>query len=217
VIQGSDEWFAARLGRVTASRVADVVATTKSGWGASRANYMAELICERLTGQSAEKFTNGPMQWGVEKEAEARNAYAWRMDLEVTQVGFIEHPTIAQAGCSPDGIMDNPSHFGLVEIKCPTSATHIETLLGGAVPAKYITQIQFQMACIGSATWCDFVSFDPRLPPAMQLFIKRVTRDDDAIAMLEKHVTTFLKELDAKLCALRSAYDLTASLKASVA
>jgi putative phage-type endonuclease len=209
MIQGDAEWIAARLGRVTASRVADVVARTKSGFSSSRANYMAELICERLTGQPAEKFTNGPMQWGVEKEAEARDAYVWKRDREVIQVGFIPHPTIGMSGASPDGLISN---VGMVEIKCPLSSTHIDTLLSGAVPAKYITQIQWQIACC-ERNWCDFVSYDPRLPPAMQLFVTSIWRDDAMIADLEKHVVAFLEELDAKLCALRSAYDLNAVLK----
>jgi putative phage-type endonuclease len=216
MIQGSQEWIDARLGKVTASRVADVVATTKSGWGASRANYMAELICERLTGQPAERYTNGPMQWGVEKEAEARDAYAWRTDTAVDLVGFIPHPHIPMSGASPDGLIK--AGGGILEIKAPNTSTHIETLLSGSVPTKYITQMQWQMACAGDWYWFgDFVSYDPRLPDAMKLFIKRVPRDDDAITMLEKHVTTFLEELDAKLCALKSAYDLTASLRESAA
>jgi putative phage-type endonuclease len=211
MIQGDTEWIAARLGKVTASRVADLMAKTKTGWGSSRANYMSELICERLTGQPAEKFTNGPMLWGSEKEAEARDAYVWRTDETVYPIGFVTHERIPMAGASPDGMIEGG---GILEIKAPNTATHIETLLVGTVPARYITQMQFQMACTG-CLFGDFVSYDPRLPDAMQLFIKRVMRDDTMIVELEKHVVAFLEELDAKLCALRSAYDLTASLKES--
>lgn len=203
IIQGSPEWFAARLGRVTASRVADVVAKTKTGWGASRANYMAELIAERLTGEPAEKFSNAAMQWGTEKEPDARAAYEFRTDAEVTQVGFVAHPSIPMAGASPDGMVGD---VGLIEIKCPNTATHLDTLLSRAVPGKYVTQMQWQMACAGRQ-WCDFVSYDPRLPESMRVFVQRVPRDADLIASLEKEVADFLSELDAKLAQLVAAYE----------
>lgn len=202
VIQGSAEWLAMRAGKVTASRVADVIARTKTGWGASRANYMAELICERLTGQPAPSFTNAAMQWGTEKEPEARAAYEFRFNCDVEQIGFVPHPTIAMSGASPDGLVGDD---GLIEIKCPNSATHIETLLSGSVPAKYITQMQFQMACTGRA-WCDFVSYDPRLPPAMQLWTDRVHRDINAIEDMEGLIRSFLGEVDSKVAALIAEY-----------
>lgn len=204
IIQGSPEWHALRCGKVTASRVADVVAKTKTGWGAGRANYMAELIAERLTGEPAEKFTNAAMSWGTEKEPEARMAYAFRTDANVVEVGFEPHPTIAMSGASPDGLVDA---FGLVEIKCPNTATHIETLLGSIVPGKYMTQMLWQMACTGRA-WCDFVSFDPRMPEEMRLFIKRVPRDEGRIAELERDVREFIAELDAKVAALTASYGI---------
>lgn len=204
ILQGSPEWFAIRCGKVTASRVSAVVARTKTGWGASRANYMAELVAERLTGAVAEGYSNAAMQWGTDMEPEARRAYEFYRDVDVVQVGFVVHPRIEQSGASPDGIV---SDDGLVEIKCPNTATHIDTLLSATVPGKYATQMQWQMACTGRR-WCDFVSFDPRMPEAMQLFVKRVQRDDEAIAELEKLVTAFLEELDAKVAALRTAYEL---------
>jgi len=200
--QRSPEWFAARLGKVTASRVADVVAKTKSGWGASRANYMAELVAERLTGASGERFTNAAMQWGTDKEPEARAAYVFAQEVEVEEVGFVQHPRIAMSGASPDG---HVGEDGMLEVKCPNTATHIETLIGQAVPGKYITQMQWQMACTGRQ-WCDFVSFDPRMPPAMQMFMRRVQRDDAMIAELEADVIAFLAELDAKVAALEAIY-----------
>ena len=203
IIQSTPEWFAIRCGRVTASRVADVVAKTKTGWGASRANYMAELIAERLTGEPAEKFSNAAMQWGTEKEPEARAAYEFRTNAEVVQVGFVEHPSIPMTGASPDGLVDVP---GLLEIKCPSTATHLDTLLSQTVPGKYITQVQWQMACTGRE-WCDFVSYDPRLPESMRVFIKRVPRDAELIASLEKEVSDFLSELDAKLAQLVAIYE----------
>ncbi len=202
IIQGSAEWHALRVGKVTASRVADVIARTKSGWGASRANYMAELIAERLTGEPAEKFTNAAMAWGTEKEPDARAAYEFFRDAQVAEVGFIEHPSILMAGASPDGLVGDA---GLVEIKCPNTATHLDTLLTQAIPARYVTQMTWQMACAGRA-WCDFVSFDPRLPETMSLFVKRVERDDSLIASLEKDVSDFLDELAQKLGQLNSLY-----------
>jgi putative phage-type endonuclease len=204
IIQGSPEWHAIRLGKVTASRVADVVAKTKSGLSASRANYMAELIAERLTGEPAEKFTNAAMTWGTEKEPDARAAYEFRTDATVTEIGFVIHPKIEASGASPDGLVGDD---GLIEIKCPNTATHLETLLGQAVPGKYDTQIQFQMACTGRA-YCDFVSYDPRMPENMRLFIKRVTRDDKRINELETEVAAFLLEMSVKLSQLNSLYGL---------
>lgn len=204
IIQGTDEWKALRLGKVTASRVADVVAKTKTGYGASRANYLAQLIAERLTNTVAESYTNAAMQHGTETEPEARTAYEFYQGVSVTEIAFVPHPKIDQAGCSPDGLV---SDDGLVEIKCPNTATHLETLLGQAVPSKYDVQMQFQMACTGRA-WCDFVSYDPRMPENMRLFIKRVMRDDKRIAELETEVAAFLLEMAVKLSQLNSLYGL---------
>lgn len=201
--QGSPEWFAERLGKVTASRVADVIAKTKSGPAASRANYMAQLVCERLTGEAAESFTSKEMQWGTDQEPNARSAYEFRMDATVELVGFVSHPRIGDSGASPDGLV---AADGLVEIKCPNTATHIETLLGRAVPGKYITQIQWQLACTGRK-WCDYVSFDPRMPESMSLFVARVERDPKMITDLEGEVFKFLDELAFKVAELELRYN----------
>ena len=200
IIQGTNAWFEARLGRVTASRVADVIAKTKSGYSTSRDNYMAQLICERLTGQKGESFTNAAMQWGTETEPLARSAYEAYADLMVEEVAFVQHPKIEMAGASPDGLV---GLFGMLEIKCPNTATHIDTLLTQTVPTKYITQMQWQMRCC-ERQWCDFVSFDPRLPQDLQLFIKRVEFDASYVAMLEEEVTSFLKELELKVSKLNN-------------
>lgn len=198
VEQGTPEWFAARLGNVTASRVADVIAKTKSGYSASRENYMAQLICERMTGTVAESYTNAAMQWGIEQEQYARAAYESFADVLVDQVGYVQHPRIERAGASPDGLV---GLFGLLEIKSPQSNTHIETLITEQVPTKYITQMQWQMLCTGRA-WCDFVSFDPRLPNGLQMFVKRVEFDTEYAATLEIEVVKFLAELDTKISKL---------------
>jgi putative phage-type endonuclease len=193
--QRSEEWFAARLGKVTASRVADVIAKTKSGYNTSRDNYMAQLVCERLTGQQGESFTNAAMQHGTETEPLARSAYEAYADLMVEEVGFVQHPKIEMAGASPDGLV---GLFGMLEIKCPNTATHIDTLLSQSVPTKYLTQMQWQMRCC-ERQWCDYVSFDNRLPTELQLFVKRVEFDALYVATLEEEVNLFLKELDNKV------------------
>ena len=193
--QRSDAWFTARLGKVTASRVADVIAKTKSGYSASRDNYMAQLICERLTGQQGESFTNSAIQHGIDCEPLARSAFEAYADVMVEEVGFVPHPRIRDSGASPDGLV---GLFGMLEIKCPNTATHIDTLLTQTVPGKYITQMQWQMRCC-ERKWCDFVSFDPRLPQDLQLFIKRVDFDSVYVAMLEKEVNSFLEELVDKI------------------
>jgi len=196
--QRTDQWFSARIGKVTASRVADVVAKTKSGYSASRDNYMAQLVCERLTGKPTEGFSSTAMQWGTDTEPLARAAYEAKMDVLVDEVGFIDHPSIVNSGASPDGLVGID---GLIEIKCPNTATHIDTLLSQTVPKKYADQIFWQMACT-NRDWCDFVSYDPRLPPDLQLFIKRIPRDDKYIQLLEAEVIEFLTETAHKVAQL---------------
>ena len=193
--QRTDDWFAARLGKVTASRVSEVIA---KGKGATREGYMADLIVERLTGQRVGGFTTVHMEWGTEQEPHARAAYSAHTGELVEEVGFIDHPRIANSGASPDGLVGD----GLVEIKCPATATHLDTLLAGTVPSKYVPQMQWQMACTGRA-FCDFASYDPRLPDHLRLFVKRVPRDDDYIKALEGEVTFFLSELEEKLSKLQ--------------
>jgi len=203
VEQRTEEWFKARLGKVTASRVADVLAKTKTGVSASRANYLTELVVERLTGQQAELYMNDAMQWGTDTEPQARMAYEAHKSVLVDEVGFIDHSSIAMFGCSPDGLVGDD---GLIEIKCPNSKTAIETILSGKAPSKYIPQMQTQMAVTGRA-WCDFVSFDPRLPEDLQLFVVRVNRDDEYIANLEKEVSAFLQEVDETVTKLKGLKD----------
>jgi len=197
--QGTPEWFAIRCGKVTASRVADIIATTKSGYSASRANYEAQLICEILTGKPAESFTNSAMQWGTDTEPLARAQYELKTGNMVDQVGFVVHPTIEQSGASPDGLIRTE---GAIEIKCPQTNTHLDTLLNQTVPGKYITQIQWQLACT-QRKWCDFVSYDPRLPENLALFIKRVDADVAMIESLESEVKKFLVSVNDKVNKLR--------------
>lgn len=208
--QGSADWFAIRCGKVTASRVADVIAKTKTGPSASRLNYAAQLIAERLTGTVAESYSNAAMAWGTEQEPEARLAYEFRTDAEVEPVAFVTHPLIAMSGASPDGLIGID---GMLEIKCPNTATHIETLRGQSIPGKYQTQMLWQMACTGRQ-WCDFVSFDPRMPEEMRLFVQRLERDDTRISELEDEVMAFLVEIDTTVAELTRLYGLPDAMAA---
>lgn len=202
LVQGSEQWRQARCGSLGASRVAEAIAKTKTGWGASRANVMADLVVERLTGVPVEGFTNDAMRWGTEQEPFARREYEERNLCPVVEVGLIRHPTIAGTHASPDGLIEDD---GLLEIKCPQAQAHIETLLSRTIPSKYETQIHWQLACTGRA-WCDYVSYHPKMPEPMSMFVMRLHRDDDRIADLEKQVASFLKEVDIKVADLRTLY-----------
>jgi len=190
--QGSDDWFAARLGRVTASRVADVMTKTKSGYGAGRKNYMMELLCQRLTGNREEGFTNAAMQRGTDMEPIARGRYEIENDILVDEIGIVNHPSIDNFAASPDGLVGED---GLIEIKVPNTATHIAFLQSGRIPPKYQTQMTVQMLCT-ERNWCDFVSFDDRLPDHLQYRCVRFELDADRAKEITDEVESFLKELD---------------------
>ena len=195
IIQGTPEWLALRAGKVTASRVADILAKTKTGVSASRGNYLIQLAIERATGQIEPSFTNEAMQWGIDNEAQARVAYEVQSGHFVDQVPFVDHPNIDGFGCSPDGLVGN---VGLCEIKCPNSATHWSYIKANAPPNKYFIQMQAQMACT-QTEWCDFISFDPRMPERSQLLIVRVERDNAYIAEMEEAVKQFLSEVQIEV------------------
>jgi putative phage-type endonuclease len=199
-LQRTEAWRQQRLGAVTASRIADVVARTKTGWGASRANYAAELIAERLTGVSAESYQSAAMKRGTELEAEAIALYGFAYAVDVVECGFVPHPKIAMSGASPDGLVGAD---GLVEVKVPNTSTHIDTLLGGSIARGYLLQMQWQLACTGRE-WCDFVSYDPRMPVELQLHRTRVPRDPFAITDLAAAVVEFLAEIDCRVAKLES-------------
>lgn len=202
IVQRSPEWFAVRLGKVTASRVGDLTARTRTGWSASRSNYLNQLLAERLSLESAPTPVSSAMQWGIDHEADARLAYQLYADTDVLECGFVDHPAIAMSGASPDGMVGDD---GLVELKCPTTVTHLTTLLEEQVPERHLPQIHWQLSCTGRE-WCDFVSFDPRLAGTAGLFVKRVYRDDAKLAELEGQVEEFLAELDALVVLLDSRY-----------
>ena len=199
MIQGSPEWFASRLGKVTASRITDVMAKVKSGEATSRANYRAELVAERLSGESEEGFVSSAMERGTELEPFARAAYEARKLVLVDQVGLIDHPDIPMSGASPDGLVGD---YGLVEIKCPYTAIHIGYMTAGIPPAKYQPQMLWQMACT-EREWCDFASYDPRLPGNLSLFVVRFERDDKRIKEMEAEVIRFLDEVNETVEKLR--------------
>lgn len=188
--QRSEEWFQARLGKVTASRVADVLAKIKSGESASRRNYKIQLVSERLTGERQETYVNQAMQDGIDREQFARDRYVQQFG-EVEEVGFIQHPTL-EAGASPDGLIGTD---GIIEIKCPMGSTHTETLMTQEVPSKYVPQIQFQLLVTGRK-WCDFVSYNPMFPENLQVFVRRVFANKEYQQELEDEVKQFLKEVD---------------------
>ena len=193
--QGSKEWFDARCGKVTASRVADLSARTRNGYSSLRATYMSELLVERITGLPVEKYKTPAMEWGTAHEKTAREVYEGLHGNLVQTIGFVPHPSIENSGCSPDGLVDDD---GLIEIKCPNTSTHLETVMSGEIPDKYIPQMMWQMACTGRQ-WCDFISFDPRVPPKLALFTQRIERDDSRIADLEAEVVKFINELNDKI------------------
>ncbi len=200
ILQSDPLWATARIGLVTASRISDVLARTKTGWGAARANYAAELVAERLTGTAAPRFTNDAMRWGTETEPQARAAYEFRSDVTCGPAALVKHDKIKWAGATPDGFVEAD---GLVEFKCPNTSTHIETLLGGGIPEKYRLQMQWQMACTNRA-WCDFVSFDPRMPEDMRFFVRRFERDEALIGNTEREVEKFIDEINETIEALKA-------------
>lgn len=192
--QRSEEWLKARLGIATGSKFGDIVAVTRSGYAACRKNYAAELLIERLTGRNTEYFESPAMAWGTKYEPSARLAYELHTGNEVEETGFWKLHDL-DAGASPDGLVGTD---GLLEIKCPNTATHLETLSTKKIPRQYVAQVQGQM-WVTERQWCDFVSFDPRLPENAQMIIIRVNRDDVYINNLKDEVTSFLNEVEAQV------------------
>ena len=193
--QGTPEWHELRRGKVTASRVADILAKTKTGASASRQNYLIELALQRTTKTIEPSYTNAAMEWGTATEPQARVAYEVSTNNFVDQVPFIDHPKIQGFGCSPDGLVGAD---GLLEIKCPNSATHWEYFKAKEPPKKYFIQMQAQMAVTG-AKWCDFVSFDPRMPERSQLLIVKIPRDAEFILYMEAEIKQFLEEVSTEV------------------
>jgi hypothetical protein len=202
--QRAPSWIRKRVGKATASRMYDLSARLKSGKGfcASRDTYLREIVFERLTDRAYSHYVNDAMRWGNDNQDEARDTYKLHTGNAVELADFVQHPLILMSGASPDGLVGDT---GLVEMKCPTSATHIATLLADAIPEENKPQMLWQMACTGRS-WCDFVSYDPRLPPSMQVWIGRLDRDDAAIAALEEDVKLFLEDVDKTVAYLQERY-----------
>ena len=190
--QRSEEWYMARLGNVTASRVSDVMSVTKSGTSASRKSYMLELLCQRLTCKADDGYASAAMRRGVDLEPIARSAYEIDQGVMTVETGLVMHQSGIAFGASPDGLVGDD---GLLEIKCPNTSTHVDFLLSCNPNKEYIWQMQAQMACTGRQ-WCDFVSFDDRLHDELQYRRVRVMRDDDKISKMISEIVIFLKELD---------------------
>jgi putative phage-type endonuclease len=203
--QRTEEWFQQRLGKVTASRISDVIAKTKTGVSTSRQNYLIQLVSERLTGKKGDSFVNQAMLDGIEREGAARELYERTRGVSVTEIGFFDHPVIKNSGASPDGAVnaeEDGKYAGLIEVKSPIETTHTNTLMSKSVPSKYIPQMQWQLACTG-AKWVDFVSYNPNFPEELQLFVARVDRDDTYIGELEAEVIKFLDEVEQTIIKLK--------------
>lgn len=197
--QGTAEWLDVRRGKITASRICDVMDKLKKGGeGAARRGYRTELIAERLSGLTEEHYTSNEMMHGTEFEPFARAAYEIGTGADVDQVGFVLHDRMDFAGASPDGIV-GPD--GAIEIKCPKTTTHIKWVLAGGVPEEHQDQCLWVMACTG-AKWIDFISFDPRLPEGLRIFMVRMPRDEERIARIEAEVEKFDAEVNASVSEL---------------
>lgn len=190
--QRSEQWYTARAGKITASRISDIMARTKSGYSASRNNYIAELVAERMTGQCYGSFVSKAMEWGMEKEDEAKAAYEFVHDVHIEEAPFVLHPDLSFTGASPDGYLHDD---GLIEIKCPNTSTHINTLLTKRVDNKYVLQMQWQLACTGRK-YCQFLSYDPRMPDHLIMWDTTVERDDELIAEITKEVVAANQEIE---------------------
>lgn len=197
--QESEAWMSARAGNFTASRSADLMAKTRSGPSASRANLLALLAVERLTGECVQTYQNGAMARGVELEAEARDAYAFTRGVAVQESGYIASADMPHTGCSPDGLLGDD---GMLEIKCPASMQkHLDALRTGAHAVEYRWQLQHQMMVTGRA-WVDATSYDPRFPDALQLAVTRVARDEKAIDELRAEIIAADAEVETILSEL---------------
>ena len=196
--QGTDEWKLARLGYVSASNLDAVMARGKSGEAITRKKYKVRLAAERLTGEITESYSNSAMEWGVVNEEKAAMAYEVSKDTLLDRTGFWKHPTIPWLGCSPDRLVGSD---GLVEIKCPDSSTHIDYWFSKQVPAEYVKQVQGQI-WVMDREWCDFVSYDPRMPEKNRLLVVRAYRDETLIKQMQEEVEKFLNEVEGLIIKL---------------
>jgi putative phage-type endonuclease len=200
VEQNTPEWLQARCGRITASRVRDVLNWLKSGKESEkRASYRVEILSERLTGRMESKNVNAEMQWGIDNEAAARFAYEQFIRAEVKRIGFVIHPSMDFFGASPDGLVGED---GGIEIKCPKTSTHLEWMFDGIIPDEHRYQMVAGICCT-ERKWWDFVSYDPRLPRHLRLFIVRMQRDESEVAKVEQEVLRFNEEVESMMKSLK--------------
>ncbi|AQX28205.1 MULTISPECIES: lambda exonuclease family protein [unclassified Bartonella] len=197
--QRTAEWFQAHLGKVTTSNIYNLLNKTAKGLPTSKyEEYKIKLMTERLVGEISHSYTTSAMQRGIEYEEDALKEYAFIYDTEVTQCGFIQHPTIQMVGASSDGFV---GENGLVEIKCPRSVNHLRFWITEKIKPEYLAQMHFQMACTGRQ-WCDFVSYDPRFSGQsahLRLKVQRIHRNDEQIEAINQAVETFLEEIEQEI------------------
>lgn len=188
-------WLSARAGKLTASRMRDVLDVRKDGKpAAGRIRLLHEILAERMTGDSVRHFVNGAIQWGLDHEDEAKVAYEAQTGAIIGAAGFFDHPRIDNFGATPDGTLDGG---GLIEIKCPTTTTFVQWRMAGVVPEEHKPQMLAQLACTGRR-WCEFVAYDPRVrQDSHRLFVRRFTPTADEIAAIEAAAAAFLAEVDA--------------------
>lgn len=211
--QRTPEWLALRAGKLTGSCAKDMLAKIKSGEAAARRDLKFKLLAERLTGTSQEDgYVNAAMQWGIDHEAEALAVYEATRGVIVDPIGFVEHDELP-VGTSPDGFIGDD---GILSIKCPKTATHIGYIKGGVEPTEHVAQNTHEL-WLTERQWIDFVSYDPRLPENLRLFIVRVTRTEAELAAYDKDVRAFLAELDTEVQSLRTMKSLAAVLQEAVA
>lgn len=199
ILQRSEDWHSERCGKVTASRVKDLNAKPSKGKALNALGLT--ILAERLTGVQKETPTNFAMQWGIDNEPHAIAAYENETGFFVNGTGLIDHPFIEMFGASPDGLV---GENGQIEVKCPDTTTHLNTLLTKEVPDEYIPQITSQLACT-RREWCDFVSYDPRLEPELQIIIIRIFAKDLNIEGLERDVRAFNRTIEEAKASLRVA------------
>ena len=189
VIQGSDEWFAVRMGKITASRLGDIMRKTKWGESTYKAKVRLELAIERITGKSASSVVmNKAMYDGQEREPDARKLFEAITGKEVALCGSFDHPTIPNTSASPDGLLRGEN--ACLELKCPTHATHAKNLMSDTMPKNYIYQVQHQIQCTES-DYAYFASYHPDFPPELRLKWVRVEKDDSVIKSLEEEIRAF--------------------------
>lgn len=203
VEQGTPEWLQMRCGMGTGSGIGKAIKRIGKSeknpngtkYSADREKYLMEVVCERLTGRATEHYVTDAMLWGIEHEPIAREEYGMARGCDVDPGKFAIHDRMKWFGSSSDGLVGED---GCIEIKCPTSLTHLQWVIDGVVPDEHIDQMKAAMSCY-NRQWCDFISYDPRMPKDLRLFVRRLERDEPMIVEMEQEVEKFLAEVDVLL------------------